>query len=272
MGQLLEEKTGGRLNVEVFHSAQLGEEKDTIEQTRFGVIDLNRVTMAPFNNLIPETAIPSLPFLFRVVDHMHTVHGRPDRRADPRRPSSRTTWSRSPSTTPARAPSTTRKKPINSIADMKGMKFRVIQSDIFVDMVAALGANADADALRRGLFGARDRRHRRRREQLAVLRILRPLRGREVLHARRAHDVARGAGDVEGAPATSSRPRTRRSSREAAKDSVALRCASSGPPREKESEEKVRAAGVEVIADIDKQPFVDAMKPVYDKYVSDARS
>ena len=34
------------------------------------------------------------------------------------------------------------KKPINSVADMAGMKFRVIQSDIFVDMVAALGANA----------------------------------------------------------------------------------------------------------------------------------
>ena len=35
-----------------------------------------------------------------------------------------------------------REKPIKSIDDMKGMKFRVIQSDVFVDMVAALGANA----------------------------------------------------------------------------------------------------------------------------------
>ena len=42
MGELIEERTDGRIGVEVFHSAQLGEEKDTIEQTRFGVIDLNR--------------------------------------------------------------------------------------------------------------------------------------------------------------------------------------------------------------------------------------
>ena len=35
-----------------------------------------------------------------------------------------------------------KKKPINSLADMAGLKFRVIQSDIFVDMVAALGATA----------------------------------------------------------------------------------------------------------------------------------
>ena len=57
MGRMIEEKTDGRICVEVFHSAQLGEEKDTIEQTRFGVIDLNRISMAPFNGLIPETAI-----------------------------------------------------------------------------------------------------------------------------------------------------------------------------------------------------------------------
>ena len=33
-------------------------------------------------------------------------------------------------------------KPINTLDDLKGMKFRVIQSDLFVDMVTALGANA----------------------------------------------------------------------------------------------------------------------------------
>ena len=73
MGELLEERTGGRIGIEVFHSAQLGEEKDTIEQTRFGVIDLNRISMAPFNGLIPETAIMSLPYIFRDTDHMHEV-------------------------------------------------------------------------------------------------------------------------------------------------------------------------------------------------------
>ena len=73
MGELIEERTGGRIGIEVFHSAQLGEEKDTIEQTRFGVIDLNRISMAPFNGLIPETAIMSLPYIFRDTDHMHAV-------------------------------------------------------------------------------------------------------------------------------------------------------------------------------------------------------
>ena len=33
MGRLIEKKTGGRLQIRVFHSRQLGEEKETIEQT-----------------------------------------------------------------------------------------------------------------------------------------------------------------------------------------------------------------------------------------------
>ncbi|MCE2932329.1 MAG: TRAP transporter substrate-binding protein DctP, partial [Hyphomicrobiales bacterium] len=67
MGQLLDQRTNGRLKINVFHSAQLGNEKDTIEQTRFGVSDINRINMAPFNNLIPATNVPSLPFIFRSV-------------------------------------------------------------------------------------------------------------------------------------------------------------------------------------------------------------
>lgn len=73
MSELLMERSGGRIAIEVYHSAQLGEEADTIEQTRFGVIDMNRVSMGPFNNLVPETKVPSLPYIFRSVDHMRTV-------------------------------------------------------------------------------------------------------------------------------------------------------------------------------------------------------
>ncbi len=55
------------------NNAALGTEKDTIEQTRFGVIDMNRVNSAPFNNLVPETVVFGLPFLFRDTEHMHKV-------------------------------------------------------------------------------------------------------------------------------------------------------------------------------------------------------
>ena len=73
MGKMLNERSGGRICLEMFHSAQLGQEKDTIEQTQLGVIDLNRVSLGPFNNIIEETKVFSLPYIFRSVDHMHAV-------------------------------------------------------------------------------------------------------------------------------------------------------------------------------------------------------
>src|SRR5688572_28777558 len=140
-GELVKERTAGRYSVEVYHSAQLGEEKDTIEQVRSGVIDLNRISMAPFNGIIPETTVPSLPYLFRSEDHMHKVMdgeigaqiGAAFEAADLVVLAFYDGGARSFYNS---------KKPVNTLADLAGMKFRVIQSDIFVDMVSALGANA----------------------------------------------------------------------------------------------------------------------------------
>lgn len=140
-GELLEERTDGRYSVEVYHSSQLGQEADTIEQVRSGVLDLNRVSMAPWNSLVPLTMIPSLPYLFTSPEHARKVmmgeigdeiaagfeeHGVVvlafyDGGA-------RSFYNS--------------QKAINSLEDMAGQKYRVIQSDVFVDMVDALGAVA----------------------------------------------------------------------------------------------------------------------------------
>ncbi|MBX5001837.1 TRAP transporter substrate-binding protein [Rhizobium lentis] len=140
-GELVKERTKGRYSVEVYHSAQLGEEKDTIEQVRSGVIELNRVSMAPFNGTVKESIVPALPYIFRSEDHMHKVMDGAigDQIKKAFEPAGLVVLA----FYDAGARSFYNKtKPINSVADMKGLKFRVIQSDIFVDMVAALGANA----------------------------------------------------------------------------------------------------------------------------------
>src|SRR5262249_46325447 len=72
MARLVDEPTS-RPHLRVFHSRQLGEEKDTIEQTRVGAIDLNRTNVAPIGSLIPAANVLALPFLFRSFDHLHRV-------------------------------------------------------------------------------------------------------------------------------------------------------------------------------------------------------
>src|SRR5437879_544982 len=65
MDQLVTQRTGGRHRIRVFHSRQLGEEGQTIEQTRVGAIDMNRINVGAMGNMAPILNVLALPFLFR---------------------------------------------------------------------------------------------------------------------------------------------------------------------------------------------------------------
>ncbi len=73
MAKMVEERTGGRHWIRIFHSSQLGEEEQTIQQTRIGVIDILRTNVAPIGSLVPAANLLSLPFLFRSLEHLHHV-------------------------------------------------------------------------------------------------------------------------------------------------------------------------------------------------------
>src|SRR3954467_8549397 len=57
MGRMIAERSGGRDEIRVFHSRQLGEEKETIEQTRAGAIDLIRTNGALIGNYISPFSV-----------------------------------------------------------------------------------------------------------------------------------------------------------------------------------------------------------------------
>lgn len=265
MGRVLEEKTDGRLCIEVFHSAQLGEEKDTIEQTRFGVIDLNRVSMAPFNGLIPETAILSLPYLFRSTEHMHHVLDGPIGQQILDTFTAQDLIALAYYDPGARS-FYNRVKPIKSIDDMKGMKFRVIQSDVFVDMVAALGANAVPmpygevySAIETGVIDGAENNWPSY-ESSGHYEVAK-------YYTLDEHTMVPEVLVMSKTTWDKLTPEDQAAVREAAQASVPFN-REKWAAAEKASEEKVRAAGVEVVADIDKAPFQAAMGPVYEKYAA----
>jgi TRAP-type C4-dicarboxylate transport system substrate-binding protein len=67
MDSLVAERSSGRNQIRVFHSRQLGEEKETLEQTRAGAIDLNRTNVALIGTMVPAMNVLAMPFLFRSV-------------------------------------------------------------------------------------------------------------------------------------------------------------------------------------------------------------
>ncbi|MDO9709219.1 TRAP transporter substrate-binding protein [Paracraurococcus lichenis] len=141
MGKLVEERTGGRIRIQMFHSRQLGEEKDTLEQTRFGVIDFTRVNTAPLNNLVPATIALGLPFLFRDTAHMHKVMDGPLGEEIGRDTTSYGLVTMAYYDSGARS-FYTKPRSVQEPDALKGLKIRVQQSDMWVALMRAFGANA----------------------------------------------------------------------------------------------------------------------------------
>ncbi|MFF0946891.1 TRAP transporter substrate-binding protein [Rhizobium leguminosarum] len=264
-GELLKERTQGRYSLEVYHSAQLGEEKDTIEQVRSGVIELNRVSMAPFNGTVKESIVPALPYIFRSEEHMHKVMDGAigDQIKKAFEPAGLVVLA----FYDAGARSFYNKtKPINSVADMKGLKFRVIQSDIFVDMVAALGANATPmpygevySGIETGVIDGAENN----------FPSYDTAKHAEVAknYSLDEHTILPEVFVMNKAAFDKLTPEDQAIFKQAAKDSVAKQ-RELWLAKVTESRTNVEKLGAQ-ISTPDKQGFIDAMAPVYEKHVKD---
>jgi len=139
MDKLVAERTGGRHRIRVFHSRQLGEESQTIEQTRVGAIDINRINVAAIGDVAPVLNILALPFLFRSIDHLYKVIDGPIgsdilSAIEPSGFIGLTFYDSGARSIYTRA------QPVRTLADLKGLRLRVQQSDLIIRMVKALGA------------------------------------------------------------------------------------------------------------------------------------
>jgi len=264
-GELVKERTAGRYSVEVYHSAQLGEEKDTIEQVRSGVIELNRISMAPFNGTVKETIVPALPYIFRSEAHMHAVMD--GAIGDQIKAAFEPVGLVVLAFYDAGARSFYNKqKPINSAADMQGLKFRVIQSDIFVDMVAALGANATPmpygevySAIETGVIDGAENNF----PSYDTAKHFEVAKN----YSLDEHTILPEVFVMNKAAFDKLTPEDQEIFRQAGKDSVA-RQRELWSAKVGESRKLVEEAGAQITTP-EKQGFIDAMKPVYDKHITD---
>ncbi|MEM6584889.1 MAG: TRAP transporter substrate-binding protein [Pseudomonadota bacterium] len=140
-GELLSERTEGRLSLNMFAGGQLGNERDTLEITTFGGLDFNRVNLAPLNSIEPLTKVIALPFLFESTQHMRTtLDGELGEEVlaslEPHGLIGLCFYDSG-----SRSFYNTR-GPITQPSDMKGLKLRVPGSDLYVSMVQSLGADA----------------------------------------------------------------------------------------------------------------------------------
>ena len=266
LGAKLKSATGGRLSVQVFPSAQLGAEKETIEQTQIGAIQMLRVSAGALGPIVDDVNVVNMPFLFKNTAHAEKVMDGEIGQALLDKISAHANaglialcWMNSGSRSIYNS-----KRPIKSIDDLKGLKVRVIGNPIFIDMMNALGGNGVAmgydqvfSALQTGVVdGAEnnppsfvfDNHYQVAKfytldEHLIVPEIL--------VMSKKAWDALSPADQAL----------VRKFGREAQFEEREL-----WVKYEKAAMEKAKAAGITITEIADKKPFQDAVKPVWDKY------
>jgi tripartite ATP-independent transporter DctP family solute receptor len=138
--RLVKERSNGRIVVEVFHSKQLGEERAVIEQVQLGAIDMTRVSISAVSAFVRDLDAFQLPYLYRDAAHMWKVLDGPIGQEILKKHEAfnfvGVGWFESGSR------NFYTKKQVKAVGDLKGMKIRVQQAPLMVGMVEALGAVA----------------------------------------------------------------------------------------------------------------------------------
>ena len=266
MGEQLGKNTAGKDKIKVFADGALGSEKDTVEQVKIGALDMVRVNSAAFHGIVPESMIPSLPFLFRDMDHFRkTMYG-------PQGDKVLAAFDKAGFIGLALYESGARsiysKKAIRSAADMKGLKVRVQPSDLWVSLITAVGASPTPmpfaevyTGLKTGLLDAAENNmpsydEMKHYESAPVFSETQHVMSPEVLvFSKKVWDTLA--------------PGEQAQIRKAAKESVPY-YQTLWTAKETTARASVVKAGVKIIpaSEIDKKSFVEAEKPVWDKYMT----
>ncbi|MGA7664896.1 MAG: TRAP transporter substrate-binding protein [Pseudolabrys sp.] len=267
LGKKLEKATSGRVSVQMYPAMQLGGEKEAIEQAQIGAIAFARVSVGALGPVVDDLNVFNMPYVFRNTAHMQQVIDGPigqellDKVTNSGKGLIGLCWMDAG----ARNFYDT-KKPIKTVADLKGLKIRVIGNPIFVDMANAMGGNGVAmgydqvfSALQTGVVdGAEnnppsfvfDNHYQVAKfytldEHLIVPEML--------VFSKKAWD----------AMSKEDQALLLKFAKEAQQEERKL-----WEAYEKQAMDKAKAAGIQIIqvSDADKKAFQDAVKPVWDKY------
>jgi tripartite ATP-independent transporter DctP family solute receptor len=248
----------------MYPAMQLGGEKEMLEQTQVGALQICRVSVGPVGTIVDELNVFNLPFIFRDEAHMRKVIDGPigveliDKITSA--PNSRLVglgWM------DAGTRNVYGKKAFKKPADLKGQKIRMMGNPIFVETMNAMGGNGISmgfnelySALQTGVVdGAENNPPTLLTHNHYQISKVYSLTGHLIIpeifvFSRRTWDTL----------SKEDQALVKKVSREAQAEEREL-----WDKMVAESTQKLKAAGVEFV-DVDKKAFYEATRPVRDKY------
>ncbi len=256
-------KTDGRVTAQVYNNGVLGDQPDAIDQLRNGALAFANFNLGPMGEFVPSVNVLSLPFLFTSVSQMHAVMDGPIGKRFSDDLSEQGIVALAWYDAGARSFYDT-KRPIQTPNDLDGMKIRVMNNQLYVNMVDDLGGNATPMAygevfqsLKTGVLDGAENNFPSF-ESSNHYEVAKYYSLTEHLILPECVCIAKTSWDALS-------PKDQETVRQAAIDS-AKEQRGLWAKRETESRKKVEAAGVKINEIKDKAAFQDKMKPVYEAF------
>jgi tripartite ATP-independent transporter DctP family solute receptor len=264
--ELLNEKSGGKMKLKMYHAGTLGSQPDAIEQVRLGGLEVANFSLGPLGPVVPEANVVSLPFIFKDPDHAFRVlegkAGDMINEGMAKKGLVSLAWYDGGARSFYNS-----KKPIKTPADVAGMKVRVMNNDLYSGMISALGGNPSPMAfsevyqsLKTGVVDGAENNWPSY-ESTGHYEVAK-------YYSLSQHLIIPETLCINAAAWNKLSADEQKILKEAAQESALLQ-RKLWKERSKASEEKVLAGGAVFNTIPDKSAFQDAMKPVYEKFLAE---
>lgn len=131
-------RTHGRYRISVFPGGALGGERELIEKTQIGTLDLALTSTGPVGHFVPDTLITDIPFLFRDYEHARRVLDGPIGQAMlskfPGKGLIALAWGEN-----GFRHLSNNKRAVHTPEDLKGLKLRTMENQVHITAFKVLG-------------------------------------------------------------------------------------------------------------------------------------
>ncbi|WP_404344120.1 TRAP transporter substrate-binding protein [Vreelandella venusta] len=261
--ELVEARTDGKVNIEIFPNASLGDERTLLEGMQIGTVDMGVITNGPVANFVEEMAVFELPFLFPSPEAAYEVLDGPigqellDKLAD-------VNLKGLAYAERGFRNLTNSERAVNSPEDLDGLRIRVMENPVYTDTFRELGANAIPMAWTEALTAMQQGTIDGQENPVNVIHSFKLDETQGYMTLSR-HTYA-PAIFVMGMPAWNQLPEAAQAVLEEAAQEAAEHERQVNADMEAEQLAALREAGMEINDTPDMEAFQAAVAPVYEKY------
>lgn len=139
--ELVQQKSGGKLKIKIFGGGALGGDLAVVSSLQGGTIEMSQMNASLLNGLVKEFSVFDFPYLFNNEQEAYAVVDGPiGKKLMDKLPEKGIVGLAYPELGFRHISNS--KRPVTKLEDLQGLKIRVIQTPVYIDMMNALGANA----------------------------------------------------------------------------------------------------------------------------------